>query len=112
MDLRELNIRLDDEYQAIIKEGIKYANKHNQEPYLYFINHAYEMAHCNEIIDLFYYMEEADFESMFQKDLEKLSPSTNILHRILISWFNQDHPEQFNFFCYEDLIDIIKDAIA
>lgn len=77
------------------------------------INNAYEIAHINEVYDLMETIENwEESDSPFEiEDIEIiLMNEDNLLTMVFNSWLNYNHPERYNFFTYEDLIDIVRYA--
>lgn len=78
------------------------------------INNAYQIAHINEMYDIMNIVEDwSEDESPFTvKDIEAiLKNEDNLFSMVWNSWLGYNHPESFNFFNYEDLIDIIRYAL-
>lgn len=79
------------------------------------INSAYELAHYNEIVNICDCLSdnEEDGWSPFNKEeyQEMADRKDNILKVVWESWLNYSHPERYNFFEYESLIDIISYAL-
>ena len=71
------------------------------------INDAYRLAHYNEIVDFFDNVDEEypPFDEMIFDNM--LNYDGNIIEKIWKDWLDYSHPERYNFFCYEDLCDII-----
>lgn len=77
------------------------------------INNAYQIAHLNEVYDLISTIEDwEEEESPFDtEDIEIiLMNEDNLLTMVFNSWLNYNHPERYNFFQFEDLLDIVKYA--
>ena len=76
------------------------------------IDNAYEFAHYNEIKSFF---TDYDADEFFENDMDlldkALTTNKNIIQHIWNCWLNYNHPERYNFFFYENLWDIIKDAL-
>ena len=108
MTLEQLNKRLEKEMDEIIQEGLDWSVEHDENEHVYFVNHAYEIAHYNEIQAYFEDMEETDFNNDWKELFDGLDPDIEIMKSIYRSWLDYSHPEYYNFFTYEGLIDIIK----
>lgn len=109
MTLKELKKHLEKEYDSLVQEGMDWSVEHDENESVYFITHAYEFAHYNEIKNFFEEMEEEDFENDWKETVSECKRTDRIIQGIYRYWLDFAHPERFNFFCYEDLIDIIKD---
>jgi len=99
--IKELQAKIRSDYEELIAPFLKLKPKE-------IINHAYELAHYNEIADLF---ENLDVDSDWFDDTvidNLINYQGNILIRIYRSWMNYAHPENYNFFTFEGLIDIIR----
>ena len=72
------------------------------------IMHAYELAHYNEIADMFENLEEDNdwFDDIVIGNI--INYQGNVFVKIYQSWLDYRHPEYYNFFAIEDLIDIVK----
>ena len=99
--IKELQIKSKSDYKELIAPFLEL------EPRI-IIMHAYELAHYNEIADLFDNLDEDNdwFSDIVIEGL--INYQGNILVRIYRSWLNYTHPERYNFFCFEDLIDIVR----
>lgn len=75
----------------------------------FFMNRAYEIAHKNEITDVICDCCDPEYPP-FEDDVcdNALKCEDNLLEVIYNSWMGYNHPERYNFFCYEDLIDVCK----
>lgn len=74
---------------------------------------AYKIAHISEIEDIIFDMEGEDGEDcrFDEETIEKMFAfEGDIAERVFKVWINYNHPERFNFFAFEDLIDIIASA--
>lgn len=98
MTLENFNKKLMKEYEELVAKG--------KQDYHFFLDNAYEYAHYNEIISVFEYMEEEDWEENWKDLIGECEE--NVLTGIWEDWLNYNHPERYNFFCWEDLFDIIK----
>ena len=98
MTLKQFNEKLANEYNELVAKG--------NEDYRFFLNNAYEYAHYNEIVDFFEYLDEEEYNENWRDLIGECTE--NVLTGVWNSWLNYNHPERFNFFCYEDLIDIIR----
>lgn len=108
MTLKKLNKRLNKEYDELVAQGMQYAQEHDEPEFEYFLKHAYEFAHYNEIIDFFENMEEEDYDDNYNELFDNISPTIRILYGIYQDWLDYAHPEIYNFFAYEDLSGIIQ----
>lgn len=71
------------------------------------INRAYELAHYNEVIDTIcdnIDIEDPPFDTATCK--KALSYKGNLIKHIYNNWLDYNHPEHYNFFEYDSLIDI------
>ena len=100
MTLKQFNKKLEKDFESLENEGHK--------DYHYFITHAYRFAHYNEIQDFFYQMDEEEYDEVWKDKVSKSDLSGNTLERIYNQWLNYNHPEYYNFFCYEGLTDILE----
>ena len=100
MTLKQLNEKLQKDFEELEKEG--------NGDYHYFINHAYRFAHYNEIQDFFADMEEENYEEHWKDLVSECDLSGNTLDRIYTQWLNYNHPEYYNFFTYEGLVEILE----
>ena len=74
------------------------------------INYAYMIACYNEVadcVDCFDY-EYPPFDEFIFDNM--LAFEGNIIDKIWRNWMDYGHPERYNFFNYEDLVDIIVDT--
>ena len=110
MTLQELQAKLDLEFNELVEEGMKWSIEQDENESVYFINHAYEFAHYNEIKAFFDDMEEEDYANEWQ-DLIETKEGEDILKGVYKDWLDYRHPEGYNFFCYEDLISIIRNYL-
>lgn len=108
MTLKELNERLEQEYDALIEIGMEWSKEHDENESVYFIAHAYEFAHYNEIYYYFQDLEEEDYNNDWKELFDGIPDNLGIIRGVYLSWLNYNHPEYYNFFTYEDLISIIK----
>ena len=71
------------------------------------INKAYEIAHYNEVDDFFCNIdtEYPPFDIFIFENMLKYDG--RIIEKVWEGWLDYSHPERFNFFCYEDLTDIV-----
>ena len=108
MTLEELQAKIALEYEELIKVGLEWSVEHDENEHVYFVDKAYEFAHYNEIKYFFDNMDEEDYLENWQELVEG-KEGEDILQGIYNYWLDFSHPERYNFFCYEDLIPIIKD---
>ena len=96
--------KLEEDYSSIVRDLLT-------KDKIDIINNAYAIAHYNEIVDVFDGLDE--YSCLWDEELfdKILNTKENILIKVWDSWLNYSHPERYNFFCYEDLIDIIEYAI-
>ena len=93
--------RIAKDYKPLIQEYL------TKQP-IDIINDAYRLAHYNEIADFF---DSIDNEyPPFDEEIfdNILKYKGNVILKVWESWLDYSHPERFNFFCYEDLADIIS----
>ena len=100
MTLKELNKKLEKDYEELVERGNK--------DYKFFLDNAYAYAHYNEILYYFADMEEEDYKERWEELISKCDLSGNILESIYDQWLDYNHPEYYNFFCYEGLVEIIE----
>lgn len=100
MTLKELQEKIRRDYEELVNKGNK--------DYQYFLQHAYAFAHYNEIDDFFDNLEEENWKEDWKEVIGEIKEGVNIIEGIYNSWLNYNHPEYYNFFTYEDLIDIMK----
>lgn len=75
------------------------------------IRDAYRIAHANEIEDIFCNVD-IDEPPFDDEEVDKmLNCNENIIQKVWDSWMSYSHPERYNFFAYEDLLDIIRCAL-
>lgn len=98
LTLKEFQERLHQEYDELVALGKK--------DYEFFLDRAYEYAHYNEIVAYFDDMEEDDWKDRWQ-ELVGENPQ-NTIKGIWEDWLDYNHPEYYNFFCYEGLCDIMR----
>ena len=101
--IKELQARAALDYKELISPFLKLEPKE-------IINHAYELAHYNEIDDLF---EKLGVDNDWFDDVvidNLINYQGNIFVRIYRSWMHYTHSENYNFFTLEDLIDIVSYA--
>jgi len=98
MTLKDFVALLNKNYEELVAKG--------KEDYHFFLKNAYEYAHYNEVVDYFENLDEEDWKN----DWEELvgEREGNVLTAIWNTWLNYNHPEYYNFFCYEGLVDILK----
>ena len=109
MTLDELIECLQKEYDILIQRGLDWSVEHDENEHVYFLNHAYEYAHYNEILDFFENMDDHEFDEYWKEIVDGCKHTDTILRGIYEMWLDYSHPERYNFFCYEDLTGIIKD---
>jgi hypothetical protein len=108
--LEQLLKRVEEDYTQLIDneraQGIQHV-----------IDNAYAIAHYNEVYDFCVdcylgcnYEDEALEFATDEAVNELLKRDENLVKRVYEDWLNYNHPERYNFFCYEDLTDIIRDA--
>ena len=102
MTLEELITKLEENHHELVEEG--------NESCEYFVNHAYEYAHYNEVLDFFEQMDEEDYKERWEEQVSacEFEEDDNILFMIYNQWLDYNHPEYHNFFCYEGLIEILE----
>lgn len=101
--LEQIQARMEKDYKELIEEYLK-KNKTD------IINDAYRLAHFNEIVDFFDCIDE-EYPPLEEEEIDKiLDYQGNAIYNVFDSWLNYGHPERYNFFCYEDLVDIIRYA--
>ena len=100
MTLKELQEKIHKDYEELVNRG--------NEDYKYFLQHAYAFAHYNEIDDFFDNLNGDEWEDNWTEIVGVIKEEVNIVEGIYDSWLNYNHPEYYNFFTYEDLIDIMK----
>ena len=97
--VRKVKERVAKEYEEYAKNIVAYGKTD-------IMNKAYEIAHYNEICDFFDGIDEClPFDIKIFQNM--LVYEGGILDKIWYGWLNYNHPERYNFFCYEDLCDII-----
>jgi len=103
--IKKLKAKIKKDYEELIKLDLEELSK------MELINKAYELAHYNEVEDLFAYYEE-DCE-WFDKDEIKaiINYDENFIKKVWDTWLDYNRPERYNFFMIEDLIEIIRSAI-
>ena len=96
--------KLRDDYTEIVKELLT-------KDKIKIIDNAYAIAHYNEIVDMFDGIDEDS--GLWDEELFNaiLNTKGNVILKVWNGWLNYNHPEYYNFFNYEDLIDIINDTI-
>ena len=101
MTLKQLQEKIQKDYEELVKEG---------EPYgwSYFLRHAYRYAHYNEVLDFFDNLEEEDFNEDWKDLIGEIKEEVNIIEGIYNSWLNYNHPEYYNFFEYGSFVDIVR----
>lgn len=109
MTLEQFKEKLNTEYDMLVQRGLDWSIEHDENEHVYFLNHAYEYAHYNEILAYFEDMEEDDWDENWRELVNKCIHTDRVLRGVYEFWLDFSHPERFNFFCYEDLISIIKD---
>ena len=98
--LEQVRERIAKDYKPLVEEYLK-------KEKIEIINDAYRLAHYNEIVDFF---DNVDYEyPPFDEEIfdRILNYEGNVILKVWESWLDYSHPERFNFFCYEDLTDII-----
>lgn len=93
--------RIAKDYKPLIEEYLK-------KKKIEIINDAYRLAHYNEIAD---YFDNVDYEyPPFDEEIfdNILNYEGNVIEKVWDGWLSYSHPERYNFFCYEDLTDIIS----
>ena len=101
--LDKVRDRIAKDYKPLVEEYLK-------QDKLDIIHDAYRLAHYNEVADFFDNVDYEDppfSEITFDKILKYKG---NVIVRVWESWLDYSHPERFNFFCYEDLTEIIEYA--
>lgn len=109
--LTQVLTKIENDYNDIQKE---YQAKTKRQ----IIQDAYRLAHYNEVADFFDYIEVDDYED--ETDLpfsitafENIAKFTgNAIKQIVDSFMDYSHPERYNFFEYECLLDIIEYAFT
>lgn len=102
---KELQNRIQSDYEEYVKELIK-----NNPTDI--INRAYEIAHYNEIVDVVCDVCDENDCPFDEEVIDKaLECKRNLLDIIYESWQGYNHPERYNFFCYEGIVEIIENAI-
>jgi len=104
--IQRVKERFEKDYDELIADELKGTKE-------YLIRNAYEIAHYNEIryticdcID-----DEDEMEYFNFKELNSiLNYQGNVVLHVYQDWQNYTHPEIYNFFCFETLIDVIKTA--
>lgn len=75
------------------------------------IDEAYKIAHYNEIVDIVDCFDE-EYPPFYKDEIKKiLKTKENLILKIFRKWMNYRHHERYNFFVYEDLIDIMRDTL-
>lgn len=76
------------------------------------VNNAYKIAHYNEICDFISELfDNIDFIERLEKHITLLlKTNLNIIEIVWDSWLDYSHPERYDFFDWDDLVDIIKYA--
>lgn len=101
--IEELKRRFREDYDSLIQEALK---EEKEE----IVKSAYYLAHLNEIDA---YIEEIDEEDPpFKNDTidRMLDFVGNVLLRVWYDWLDYNHPENFNFFDWAQLGEIISYA--
>ena len=109
MTLKQLNKEIQKEYDLLVQEGLDWSIEHDENEHVYFINNAYKFAHYNEIQSYFENMDEEEYKEDWEELVNECKHTDMILQGVYDYWLDFSHPERFNFFCYEDLIQILKD---
>lgn len=97
--LEKVRERIAKDYKPLVEECLK-------QDKLDIIHDAYRLAHYNEIADFF---DNIDYEyPPFDEEIfdNILNYEGNVIEKVWDSWLSYSHPERYNFFCYEDLVDI------
>lgn len=93
--------------KRIEKDYTEVANEFNELEKKQIMDRAYELAHYNEITDLICESVDVNDPPFSVGACKKaLKHKGNLLKMVYNSWLNYNHPERYNFFAYEDLIDI------
>ena len=106
MTLEELNAKLDLEYEDLVVQGLKWSIEHDENEHVYFLEHAYEFAHYQEVKYFFENMTEEEYNENW-KDLIEANEGINLLQGIFQDWLNYE-TEWLNFFNPQDLETIIR----
>lgn len=75
---------------------------------------AYELAHYNEITDFIDsvcdHNDDDEDDYLLDKEVieEIVNYEGNFIKRVWKDWLDYNHPERYNFFCWEDLAEIIS----
>lgn len=107
INLEKFNKRLSKEFKDILKKAKEQAKKQGVKLVDYIIEYSYMFACYHEVIDLFQYMDEEEYEEDFQQLVEGLKPLL-VLESIYNDYREHYDPENVNFFCYADLKNIIQ----
>lgn len=101
-----LKEKIDTQYNDWVESRIK---QHTPKQ---LIDNAYYYAHYNEVYDFIDSIDEDEEDCCFdEKTIDKmLSCDEDIMNRVFNTWICYNHPERYNFFTYEDLVDIIRYA--
>lgn len=106
MTREEFQQRINDDYHKAVDRVIK------NKPPIEIVRNAYQLACYNEINDLIC---DSDlfFDSMMDDDwLEEfeMPEKVNMVEAVYDDWLDYSNPERYNFFNWEDLIDICRSA--
>lgn len=103
--------KIEKDYENAISNLLA-TKRENETERDFLIRNAYMVAHYNEIDSFFCDVDYDDFFDEEEELLEKIINSNkNTIEHIYQNWLDYCHPERYNFFCYECLWDIIKDAL-
>lgn len=72
------------------------------------IANAYELSHYAELYDLLSCIYPKDFKDNIELWTKIYNCEENVYKKIYDDWLDYEHPERYNFFCYEDLIEIVQ----
>jgi hypothetical protein len=76
------------------------------------IENSYYLAHYNEVWNFIDSIDEDEDDCCFdEEEIDKMiSYDGDIMEKVWKTWLRYNHPERYNFFTYEDLVDIIRSA--
>lgn len=102
--IEKLIKRLEKDYEEVVKEFNKLKKTDIME-------RAYELAHYNEIVDTICDCTDIEYPPFDNATCKKaLAHKNNLLKVVYRSWLDYNHPESYNFFSYECLVDICSYA--